>query len=168
MLIGLVSLFLLWWQNKQINKWNKLNSPYNFINVSLLSELSRKYFDAFDRLDIDPHKFHLSDKDTDAIYEDNEAFISVTAYLNHLENICTAISIGCADDDCAYAVHANGIMRSYNKFDSFISKMRKSLDDDEIYIELEKVACKYLEQDASTVKKRKRNYIDNKGVQKKI
>ena len=155
MVIGLLSLFLLWWQSLQTNQWNKLNSPHNFIDVPLLSKLTQNYNDAFNKLGINPRKNEFTEGETNKIYSDNDAFHAVSAFLNNLENVCAAVSIGCVDEDCAYAVHASGVIRSYYKFSSFINKLRKDFENDEICVELEKIACKWGEKDKCSVRAEK-------------
>ncbi|RJQ78543.1 MAG: DUF4760 domain-containing protein [Desulfobacteraceae bacterium] len=141
------------------------------METTLLSKLQLDYFESLTNLKIDPHKTALSEEEAMLIHSDNSAFIATTAYLNNIENICAAVEIGSVDEDCAYAVHANGVLRSYYKFKTFIDYLRKKLSDDEIYIEIEKVACKWGEMDSCTIKKRekmKKPEPSKKGAQKKV
>ena len=139
---GLASLFLLWWQLRQTNLWNKLNSPQNFANPSASIDLERKVYDSLKKLGIEVSNLNrsITQEELKKIIEDDDSYFATKAYLNDLENLGAAISIGAADPDLTYAVHSSWLLRAYDIFKPFLETIRERQNNPEIYIEIEKIA----------------------------
>jgi hypothetical protein len=139
---GLASLFLLWWQLRQTNLWNKLNSPQNFVNPAASIDLERKVYDSLKKLGVDVVNLNrsITQEELNKIIENDDAYFATKAYLNDLENLGVAISIGAADLDLTYAVHSARLIRAYVIFRPFIKALRDRQSNPEIYIEIEKIA----------------------------
>lgn len=151
-LVGLISLFLLWWQIKQTNLWNKLTSKHNFLDVPLSAQLERDLTKSCEKLQIHFDKV-LTSEQCKSIRQDVDAYINAKAFLNDAENICAAVRIGSVDIDGAYAVHSARIIRMYDKFIEFIKMVREEYQDDEIYIEFEKTALEWKLRHSESSKK---------------
>nr|WP_320114041.1 DUF4760 domain-containing protein [uncultured Desulfuromonas sp.] len=174
--VGLISLFLLWWQIRQNNIWNKLRSEHNFIQKWHL-EFEVNMIKAAQTIGIDL-KFRpgpLSDDEISKIVSSEDVLASVTMLLCDIENICAAIRIGAADNDLAYATHSSRIVARYKMFEPLIEYMRTRENDDEIYIEFQKIALEWEARHLSEVEKQKAsvatlsdNLLKAKGVCKKV
>jgi len=116
-MFGLASLLLLWWQVRQTNLWNKLNSPQNFAAAASV-ETERRVDSSLKRLGIDPGNLNrsITQDELRRIKEDDEAYFAIKAYLNEFENLGAAISIGAADLDLAYAVHSTRLIQAHMIF----------------------------------------------------
>src|SRR6185503_17186512 len=103
-LVGLASLFLVWWQLRQTTLWNKLNSPYSFGNTQLSEQLEVQLNERAKAIGIDAKRDSpLLDHEVTKIFGDDGAFFAAKAFLNDFESLGAAISVGCADTDLAYA-----------------------------------------------------------------
>jgi hypothetical protein len=149
--LGLASLVLLWWQLRQTNLWNKLNSPQNFVNPVASIDLERKLYDSLKTLSIDIVNLYrsITQEELNKIIENDDAYFATKAYLNDLENLGVAISIGAADPDLTYAVHSARLIRAYEMFMPFIKVLRDRQSNPEIYIEIEKIALGWQRKQAA-------------------
>lgn len=153
---GLAAIFLLWWQIRQTNVWNRLNSFQAFLDVSRTYNIDKELYAQLRKIEIDPHAL-LSDKDVAKIYTDDAAYLAVNAVLNDADSLCAAIRIGAVDPDGAYAIHSARVIRMYENYIKFIEESRLRYSDDEIFIEMEKIALAWKKQHLQTkeVKKQK-------------
>jgi len=153
--------------------WNKLNSFQASTDVTRIYNLDKELYTQLRKIQIDPSAF-ISDEDVEKIHADDAAHLAVKAFLNDIENLCAAISIGAVDYEGAYAVHSARIVAVYARYKKFIEAVRQKYDDDEIYVELEKIALawqkKYLqtkEIEKQKVQKLKAELDAAKGVKQK-
>lgn len=140
--LGLAGIFLLWWQIRQTTLWNKLNSPYNFLDVERTTRLEKEVFAALRALTIDPN-LKLTVADVTKILKDDNAQLTLKAYLNDVENVCAAVRIGSVDKDCAYAVHSTRVVEIAKRNKNFVKAVQDFYRDPEIYIEMQKVAAEW-------------------------
>jgi len=148
--LALVSLLLLWWQIRQTTTWNKLNSPRNFADLALVSQIERQLVQAFKAIDIEIRHLNqsLTPAQIERIMNNDDAYFATKSYLGDLENLGAAVSIGALDSELAYAVHSSRLLRAHRVFGTLIGALRTKFDDREIYIELEKTALKWQEKSA--------------------
>jgi hypothetical protein len=145
LLIGVISLPLIWWQIRETRLWNKLQSPFNYVDVEKESKLEKEAQEACLKLGIDliKKKAPLSDEEVHNIREDKGAYYAVKFLLDYEETLCAAINVGNADEELSYAVHSAGVDRCYTLFSNYIKAIRESCDDREIYYELERTALRW-------------------------
>lgn len=172
--IGLIGIFLLWWQIRQTNIWNKLNSFKEFLDVSRTYELDKDLYEKLRAIEVDPNSY-IREEDVQKILSNDSAHLAVKAFLNDTENLCSAIRIGAIDYEGAYAVHSARVIAIYERYKKFIDSVRKNHDDDEIYIELEKIALEWskkhlrkVDKERQKVEELKRELNDEKGVKPKV
>lgn len=141
-IFGLASLLLLWWQMRQTNLWHKLNSPQNFADPSTSINLERQLYDSMKKIGIDAGNLNrgITQEELTKMIADDNAYFAVKAYMNDLEMLGAAISIGSSDPDLTYAVHSSRVIRAYTIFKPFIDTIRIKQGNPEIYIEVEKIA----------------------------
>lgn len=144
-ILALSSLVLLWHQLKQTNVWNKIQSHQNFVDPSTSVAIERQLYDALRDCGLEAHlNRSITADELKKVMENADCYFALKAFLNDLEMVGAAISIGAADPDFAYAVHSSRFMRAYNLFLPFMQKMRELQSNPAIYIEIEKNAleCK--------------------------
>ena len=140
-LAGLASFFLMWWQLRQTTIWNKLNSPYNFGDTQLSERLEVQLYIQAKKIGINTKQdTPLLSEEVTKIFNDDDTFFALKAFLNDFESLGAAISVGFADSDLAYAVHAARLRRAYQVFKPYIDQYRSIYDSNDIWLELEKVA----------------------------
>jgi hypothetical protein len=174
MILGLAAVILLWWQIWQTRLWNKLASPHNFLDTERAARLETALFKVLRRLNIDPNS-ELDNSQVQAVLMDDEAQITLKAYLNDIENICAAVRIGSVDSDCAYAVHSCRVIEIHKRYRLFIKAIQDFYDDPEVYIETQKVAADWerrslqdREDQQQRLKKLETALINEKGVKQKV
>lgn len=176
MFIGLISLFLLLYQIRQTNLWNKLRSEHNFNQPSHL-KVNKQLLEAAKEagVDLNGRLTAINDDELKKIVGSDETFYLLTMCLCDFKNICAAINIGAADKDLTYATHSHRSVSTYKAYKPVIDFLRKRDKDDEIYIELEKVALEFEEKHIQSVgsqklavKKLETQLEKTKGVGKKV
>jgi len=178
-LAGLVSLFLLWNQMRQTTLWNRLSCPLNFIDTELSGRLEAELLRTTTAIGIDLTKIDcLTDEQSSGICSNPDARLAVKNYLTYLENVCAAVQVGAAEPDLAYHVHSVRVEEAWTVFKPFVTQLRKSQDDDDIYRELSKTAVQWSarekkEREARRVQleaERKRLEVEQEkgGVPKKV
>ena len=166
---GLVSIVLLYTQMRQTNQWNKLNSKYNWVDISVSSALERKLLDKTMVIGIDLVAGHiLTDEDVQKITHDADANQAVKDYLTDIENLCSAVEIGAADGDLAYNVHSVRVAEAWLVFEKFIQDIRRRQKDDDIYRELQKVAAAWRLRKEREDREHLRAKDAQRGVYKKV
>ena len=167
---GVGGLILLWYQIKLTNAWNKANSQHQ-----MLSNLPSKEDEAFVWKLLEPltkdESGSITEEAAQAIYSSIDNWVRVKAFLNSFEQLCAAINAGTIDENYAYSVHSARITDVYFRFKNYISYIRVVSNDDEIYIELQKVASRWHERYKATKEERdsqlkalKESLENNKGT----
>lgn len=111
-LAGLASVYLLYVQYKKDNAWKKLQSSYNFIGIGEEFELQERLYKVFNRLGV--YGFPevcrpFTKEEVDLIRKDMEATIVTNMFLNHLQNLCTALSFHLVEKEVFDSIHSNRI-----------------------------------------------------------
>ncbi len=151
--VGVISLILVWHQIRLANIWNKLNTQ-NTLLANLPKEEHEKYvWGILSDVDKDLDG-NISEKSAADVYDDNDKFISIKGFLNSFEIVCAALNAGSIDEDYAYSVHGARITHAFERFRNFIEHVRSSRDNLEVYIELEKVAVRWIDRQNSEREKR--------------
>lgn len=152
--VGLISLWLLWWQIRESQIWNKLNTQHSITNPDTISRLDRQVCDALKKIGIAPTDLNrnLTDDEVNKVFANDDAYFAAKALLADLENMSAALSIGVADPDYSYAVHSSRLLRAYKIFKPFIEQLRHRHNDSEIFIEFQKTAMAW-QAHASQAKK---------------
>ncbi len=152
-IIGVIGVYLLWYQIKTTHLWNKANSQH-----VLLSNLPSQEDEAFVWKLVEAsekdHKGAITEMASREIYENLDNWVKLKSFLNKFEQLCAAINAKTVDESYAYAVHSARITDVYFKFHHYIDYIRVIADDDEIYIEIQKVASRWHERYKNTKKSR--------------
>lgn len=140
-LIGIVGLFLVWYQIKMTNAWNKVNTQHSLLGDLPTEEQERRFAEIY-------RKYKQSDdaisiQAAEEIYKILDEDTCIKYVLNKFEQLCAAINANTIDENYAYAVHAAKITAKFTLFENYVNYMRKINKDDEIYLELEKVATRW-------------------------
>ena len=148
-LAGVGGLVLLWYQIKSTHLWNKANSQHQ-----LLSNLPTREDEAFVWNLLEPlakdEWGSVTEESAKEIYSSIDSWVRVKAFLNCFEQLCAAINAKTIDENYAYSVHSARITDIYYKFKNYIHYIRTVSDDDEIYIEMQKVASRWHERYRAT------------------
>lgn len=171
--LGLISLFLVWWQIRENRLWNKLKSAHNFLDVELVKRLEAEVLSLTQPLGITVIN-GLSQGDIEKLKKSDASILAIKALLNDCENLCAAYQVGYIDRDLAYNVHSARILRLFKLFRVFIDHIRQTYEDEAIYIELEKTALEWEAKDstlkaksAAQIAKLKAAVAKRKGLQQK-
>lgn len=141
-LIGLSSLFLIWWQAKRTTRWNQLQSHHQFFKDTPSAECETKTHQAAKRLGIDLQA-PLNAQAVETIDQDNDAHLAIQAFLNEFEELCTAIEMGTLGEDIAYAVDSSGIRKIYRVYVPLIDFWQKKEDDPALFTHIKAVALRW-------------------------
>jgi Domain of unknown function (DUF4760) len=161
--LALGSLLLLWWQIKQTVLWNKLQAHHTFFRDIPSRHLERQLYRAADRIGVDVDE-PLSPAAVEKFLDDDGALFALRAYLDEYEELCTAINVGTVDEDLAFAIDSARVEKTYRIFEAFIRELRKVADDDEIHLELEKVALRWNRREVERRRKRQEE-VQGQGAQ---
>lgn len=123
-------------------QWNKLNATFTYFTNDIFMQRERAMVRRFSSLKVNLYRETepINNEILDAIYNDVDAFMEVKDFLNLLEDYATAVRVGALDRDCSYAIMAAIIIRYARVLMPFIVRARKEMDNQQYYIELEKVA----------------------------
>lgn len=158
-------------------QWNKLNAAFTYFNSDVVLQKERSAARSLVAVGFDLHngRVPLAPAQVDDLKKNFEQFADVKDFLNLIEDYCTAVRIGAIDDDAAYAMMGGMVIRWNQSLHAFIEERRKSLDDPDVFCELENLARAWGERDAQTRQKReaeleeaRRRMEQQKGVQRKV
>jgi hypothetical protein len=147
-LIALGGVFFAWKQINQVNKWNKILSAADFVDAERVERLLDKLDAELIRLEI-PTRGVLLVADAERIRADTEACKALTRYLTYFERLAAIINIGAIDNDLAYQFMVCDVLKAQEQFANFINHKRACNNDDEIMIELDKLACRWMHSKAA-------------------
>jgi hypothetical protein len=82
----------------------------------------------------------LNDKTVGDVFADSKKYREVKDFLNLLEDYASAVRVGALDADCSYGIMSGIVLRYTRVFMPFITKLRTDGDDDELYLELERLS----------------------------
>lgn len=167
--LGLLSLVLIFKQLRDSRLWNKLHFTYTFFPNPLEFEAMETFLD--ERISFWKRDLELSDLEVKALIgnkpltaeekkklsesfgpsadkskvdqEMYEAGRKLKLYLNQIESYCAAISSGIIDSESARHVYSYKFHRAYEKALPWIKKIRSLKNEQEIYIETEKILDKW-------------------------
>lgn len=153
--LGLISLFLLWWQIRQTAVWNKLQSQYSFRDSPTFAH-RRRVVEATEAVGVDTflRVAPLEQDELERLWQDKNAYWAIFDYMNDLETACTALRLGSIDPEVAYAEYSSPVIRGFSLFRPWIEKVRRHYNDDELYYEIERVAHLWAERDAKNIQAR--------------
>ncbi len=140
-LATLIGFILVVVQISRTRRWNKLHFTRGFIDEEKLLRLkdnTSKYLTKHGVVWKDGGK--ITSIQAQKLSNDLEAQRNLNAYLNLFENLGTAVNIGAADEKATYATYGYLLPSTFDFFQEYIKSERQSADDEEIYIELEKLA----------------------------
>lgn len=136
--IAALSIILLYVQIRQTNRWNQLQSRFNFIEVTDSSEINREMVRLFERLKIHelppeqqtPFSKEVLDK-IDA--SGHESTFIVDMFLNELQNMCASLRFGLVDKKVFDAVHSGRILFWYRRLSSYAERKKAVYDDPHLW-----------------------------------
>lgn len=153
MSIGLVSLIILWRQIKQASLWNKLRTQHDLWGCLPDENLDKSVLKILRSKNQDENR-KIPKELSENIYNDAEMFTTFKTYLNKYEQFSAAINVGAMDEDYAYRMHSARICYVYNTFENFIKILRERREEDEFYIELQRLASKWQKRTQKEKKRR--------------
>lgn len=145
--IGLGAIGVAIYQFRKTVQWNRLQSPFNFVDTadganlqaSLYEALAAKQAYAF------PERCApLSPAAVVALSSDRNAVHAINTFLNHLQNQCTAYHYGLVDRDVFICVHAGRLCWWYTVLAPYIHARRTSYQNPRIWNELEATALTFI------------------------
>ena len=173
--IALLSLFLLWWQIRQTNIWNKLMAQESFLRPIDMDFQKQAIF-AAKRIGVNlkMRQIPLTKEEVDKIIGDDEVYMAVTTLLNNMETVALAINSGKVDLDLGLEMHGLLIWHVYTIYTEYIQQIREHYQDHQVYIEIQKIAVFWearKEQRRKALKKDKlliAKLLQKWGISKKI
>lgn len=143
--LGVLSVILLFIQIRQTDRWNRLQSRFNFIDIADCVEANREMNLLFEKLGLyklpKNQEFPFS---ADAIRKIEESghgstFI-VDMFLNDMQNICAALRYGLVDKEVFDSIHSGRVLFWYRRLSSYVEKKRIDYDDPRLWSDFERVA----------------------------
>ncbi len=133
-------------QQAATSKWNKINASLAYIPQDGYVPRWRQVCDALGGIGInfETHKA-IANEDLSTLCEDNIVRPIVDDYLNALENLATAVSVGAIDDDIAFARTSAAMIAAARFFGPFINWARDAFRLDS-WLQLELLAAKWEER----------------------
>lgn len=167
--VALFSVLLAWRQMSQTVRWNKLQAHHSFFRETPNRQLEKQVYEHAARIGVSIDRA-VPPVDLGKIYADRDALFAVKAYLDEYEELCTAVNVGTVDEDLAFAIDSARVLKAYRVFDPFIRELRERLKNEELYVELEKVALRWsrLEEGRREARLRELERLgEGRGVRKK-
>jgi hypothetical protein len=116
--IGLITIFLLWWQIKSELKWKKISFSIDKVNLELFKK-NQKIIDDFG---IDMSQSVMSDEEYSKIMNDENVGIlnAIREILNELEMFATLYNMSVLNKNYSYESYSDDMIVYYNKFQRII------------------------------------------------
>ena len=154
--LGLISLFLLWWQIRQTTLWNKLQAQQTFLSHTTLRleeemQQAAKEAGVIVKARVEP----LSEVEIQKIWDNDKAYHALMRLLNDLENTCTAIHAGIVDPDIAYSSHGIRITHYHKIYSPVIKKLQQHYHSEDILAEFDKLTEEWNKKRETTERRRK-------------
>jgi hypothetical protein len=140
--IGLTSLFLIWWQARRTTRWNQVVSHHQFFKDTPSHSHERAAHDAAKKIQVDL-EVPLDAQSAQKFFGDDDARFAARNLLNDYEELCSAIQVGTLSESYAYSVDATRVIRAYKTFKSFIELMRAKKEAQHAWTDLQKLALKW-------------------------
>jgi len=141
-IVGLIPIFLLWWQIKSELKWKKISISLDKINLSLLETNGNIIRD----FGIDMNKDTMSDEDYKKLVDEqnSELLYKARDILDMFEDFATLYNMNVLNKNFAYESYSENTIFFYSKFKKIIDFYRKKYDSF-YYKNLEKCANRFME-----------------------
>lgn len=163
--IGIIGLYFVWFQIKQTNAWNKINTQHALLS-DLPSEDQERRFAEICKNNANNNGI-ISKEAAKIIFDNISEKGCIVSVLNKLEHICAAINAKSLDENYAYAVHSARIINFYNRLQLFIVYIREAQKSEDIYIKLQKVAARWsvrYEKESENRKRELQKLIESQGA----
>jgi hypothetical protein len=143
---GIISLFLVYYQILQTNKWQRLQSKFNFIDTADGARLEVEMDDALEALGV--HLMAkmgtpLSDDEISLIKANLQATRAVNMFLNDMQNLCASYKFKLVDKKVFNSVHRGRVTWWYTIFAPYVTVRRVDYRDRNLWKDFEQV-CKDL------------------------
>jgi len=125
-IVGLITIFLLWWQIKSESKWKKLSFSTDKIDLLLLITNKKILSDS----GIDMEKETISDEDYEKLIDKKniELLYKIRDILDMLENFAILYNINILNRDYAYESYSENVIAYYKKFIKIIRFYQNKYD----------------------------------------
>lgn len=153
-IIGVGGLVLVWYQIRLSNMWNRASQQHQMLQNLPPEEHEKRVWKIFEAQEKDKNGY-ITAGAAELIYDDVDSWVCVKTFLNKFEHLCASISAGFIDDEYAYSVHSARVCDVYFKFSNYIRYARDLANDEDIYIELQKVAKRWRERTQEAEARRK-------------
>jgi len=156
--LGLITIFLFWWQIRSEIKWERIKFSIDRIDRSLV-QTNGKIIKNFG---IDVEEITMSDEDFEKLTneQNSEILYKVQDILDMFERFSTLYNINSLNNYFAYGSYSETIIFIYSKYKKIIEFYRNKYDDPFYYENLERCASKFIE-----IKQKEQKYFE-KNVRK--
>ncbi len=139
-LTGIVTLILLIIQYKKDNRWNKLQSTYNFIGIGEEMNLQERLYKIYSDLGIysfpEESSKPLTNEQVSLITNNMEATLVTNMFLNYFQNLCTAYSFGLVEEHVFKSIHQGRIEWWYAILEPYIARRKVDYNNPDIWCEI--------------------------------
>ena len=138
--VGLITIFLLWWQIKSQLEWNKINLSLNKVDTSLLKTNGNLLRD----FGIDMKERTMTNEDYNKLIDDQnrELLFKAREILDMLEDFSALYNIKVLNKFFAYESYSEDVLFFYSKFNKIIDFYRDK-NDPSFYKNLEICASEF-------------------------
>jgi hypothetical protein len=147
--VGLVSLLLIFQQNQQVRRWNKILSYHQFFGDLISDEMAAKIQQTVNAcgaaVEVAANN-PISAESARAMAESDDHKQVVSSYLDEFEEFCGAVNAGVVQEEYAYSLEATRVIRTWNVYKPYIELRRSSFKNSLFYLELEVVAGRWSEE----------------------
>jgi len=157
-------------QMRQQNEWNRINAQHILLSALPSPAEERDLWKVIEEY-VDKPSWQLPLSACDKLYDCLDDWVTIKNFINGHERLCAAISAHSLDEDYAYSVHGAKVMDTYRTFEHYIDYVRKKRRNASIYLELEKVASRWMdraEQEQAAVMREQQKLRASRGAQKSV
>ena len=149
--LGLITIFLLWWQIKSDLKWKKINMSLNKVDLSLLD----KNGDIINNFGIDMDNENLTNEEYQKLINEKKSDVlnKIFEILDMFENFSILFNLNALNVYFAYEAYSENTIFFFKKFFNIIEYRRIAEKDHLLYKNFEKCAKAFLKIKESEQKK---------------
>lgn len=132
-------------QMRQQNVWNRISAQHMLLSVLPSPDAERELWKVVEKY-AGKSSWKLPLAACDQLYDALDDWVTIKTFVNGHERLCAAISANSLDEDYAYSVHGAKVIDTYKTFEHYIDYIRKKRKNASIYLELEKVATRWMKR----------------------
>ena len=165
--LGLLSLFMVWWQIREARLWNRVTTQSSLTSVRAMLDIDKTLEATFAPLAIPVLNLSrpLTSEEVTTILKNAAAYAASNVFLSELEVLAAAANIGALDDEYVRSVHSGRVVTAFKVFCPFVDALRNESNDKRIYLELQRAALRWEEAD---LRDRKRHAQETVRIQERL